>query len=327
MSCFNPNLMECRVDSNSGALAWIFKGPGRYDDPRTFGSWSSLAETGRFKVAIPCRHCIGCHLDYARDWANRLLIELKDMKCGIFLTLTYDNEHLPRTRDGVPTLSKRDIQLFFKRLRKHFADRKIRYYICGEYGPKTLRPHYHAILFGLDLNELKDTRVVQKNEVGDLLYSSPTLVSIWSNGMIGIGEVNFKTCSYVGRYCLKKHYKQNKAELHGALPEFTLSSRNPGIGMLHYDDYLLSDSDYVTVVASDGSRTFPMPKCFIKKGRKDENLVDLCINLAYTKFEQSNAKLCSDLNWTNDPFDVYLRKKYQDQLSRFKLLPERGECK
>lgn len=86
--------------------------------------------------------------------------------------------------------------------------------------------------------------------------------------MIGIGEVNFKTCSYVGRYCLKKHYKKNMVELNGALREFTLSSRNPGIGMLHYDDYLLSDSDYVTVVASDGSRTFPMPKCFIKKVEK-----------------------------------------------------------
>lgn len=327
MSCFNPNLMVCNVESYSGETSWTFKGSARGYDPRTFGSWSSLSESGSFMVAIPCRHCIGCHLDYARDWANRLLIELKDMKCGIFLTLTYDNDHLPRTKDGVPTLSKRDLQLFFKRLRKHFSDRKIRYYICGEYGPKTLRPHYHAIIFGLDLNELKDTRVVQKNEVGDLLYSSPTLAAIWSNGMIGIGEVNFKTCSYVGRYCLKKHYKQNKAELNGALPEFTLSSRNPGIGMLHYEDYLLSESDYVTVVASDGSRTFPLPKCFIKKGRKDEKLVDISNNLAYIKFEQSNAKLCSDLYWTDDSFDVYLKKKYQDQLSRFKLLPKRGDCK
>lgn len=111
MSCFNPNLMECRV-SEIGTLYWNFLGPGRHQDPRTFGTWASLADSGSFKVAIPCKHCIGCHLDYARDWANRLLIELKDMKCGIFLTLTYDNDHLPRTKDGVPTLSKRDIQLF-----------------------------------------------------------------------------------------------------------------------------------------------------------------------------------------------------------------------
>lgn len=327
MSCFNPNLMNCRLDDQTGALVWTFKGPARYEDPRSFGTWSTLPKDGYFKVAIPCRHCIGCHLDYARDWANRLLIELKDMKHGIFLTLTYDNDHLPLTSDGVPTLSKRDLQLFFKRLRKHFSDRRIRYYICGEYGPKTLRPHYHAIIFGLSLLDLSDFHPVRKNAVGDLLYSSPTLASIWENGMIGIGDVNFKTCSYVGRYCLKKHYKKNQAELNGALQEFTLSSRNPGIGMLHYDEYLLSDSNYITVTSSDGSRSFPLPKCFIKKGRKDENFVDLCNSIAYSKFEQSNAKLISELNWTNDPFDVYLRKKYQDQLDRFKLLPERGDCK
>lgn len=56
--------------------------------------------------------------------------------------------------------SKYDIQCFLKRLRYKISklpinekDKKFRYFICSEYGPRTFRPHYHGIIF-FDSSEL-----------------------------------------------------------------------------------------------------------------------------------------------------------------------------
>lgn len=132
-------------------------------------------------VMIPCGRCIDCRLDYSRHWADRLMLELDSQKSAIFLTLTYDDNHVPVASykpvvtdkmlpsrpneyledDGflyVPdtmTLYKRDIQLFMKRLRKEFAGRTLRFFCSGEYGDRTKRPHYHMILYGISVDDFK----------------------------------------------------------------------------------------------------------------------------------------------------------------------------
>ena len=96
------------------------------------------------RIEVACGRCIGCRKEYARQWAMRCLHEASLFDENSFVTLTYDDKHLP----AGGTLVKRDVQLFLKRLRRKFSDRTIRYFFSGEYGGDTLRPHYHGCLFG-----------------------------------------------------------------------------------------------------------------------------------------------------------------------------------
>ena len=137
-------------------------------------------------VTVPCGKCIGCRLEYSRQWANRCMLELQYHDSSYFVTLTYNEEHVPRSYYGNPetgealpslTLCKRDFQLFMKRLRKRFSDDTIRFFMCGEYGPTTFRPHYHAILFGLHLDDLVP---FSRSEQGFQYYTSESLQACWS---------------------------------------------------------------------------------------------------------------------------------------------------
>lgn len=95
-------------------------------------------------VQVPCGKCLECRIQHARDWADRCVIEAKQYKYNYFVTLTYDDAHLPERN----SLNPKDLQLFLKRLRKRFKGVKIRFLASGEYG-SSFRPHYHLILFNL----------------------------------------------------------------------------------------------------------------------------------------------------------------------------------
>lgn len=175
---------------------------------------------------------------------------------NIFITLTYDNEHLPEDR----SLHYRDYQLFMKRLLVH-ADRhldrhKIRFYMCGEYGEQFGRPHYHSIMFNYDLPDKK----LWKLERGNPLYISETLTELWGKGHTSIGGVTFQSAAYVARYLMKKvtgaaaadHYEwmdPETGEFHQRRPEFTNMSRRPGIGSTWLEKYRsdVFPSDFVVV--------------------------------------------------------------------------------
>lgn len=151
-----------------------------------------------------------------------------------FLTLTLDDSNLtvsPLT--GCLTLNPRDLELFWKRLRKNIGP--FRYYACGEYGDTTGRPHYHAILFGLPITDKK--HYTTKNDIP--LYTSDTIQKEWKLGQIWLGDVTFESCAYVARYVMKKFFG-NWAELYDVediYPEFSRMSRRPGIGSTWYDKY------------------------------------------------------------------------------------------
>lgn len=195
-------------------------------------------------IAIPCGKCIGCRLDYSRSWADRMILELDHTKKGVFITLTYDNDHVPFTECdngefGAFTLYKPDLQKFFKRLRKKFSYQEIRYYASGEYGSNTQRPHYHDITFGLSLEDFPDLKLRGKNELGQCHYQSDILADIWGQGFCLVTDVSWKTCAYVSRYVQKKvfggmNYLQ---DLYGCEPEFSLMSRRPGIGAYYMEDH------------------------------------------------------------------------------------------
>ena len=109
-----------------------------------------LTLEGRGEVG--CGQCRNCRINRRREWVGRMILEAKEHLFSSFVTLTYDDEHMPK--DG--SLCKKHLQQFIRRLRKALYPRKIRYYAVGEYGDKSWRPHYHLIVFGLSPDETSD---------------------------------------------------------------------------------------------------------------------------------------------------------------------------
>lgn len=148
-------------------------------------------------IKVPCGECYGCREQQSRDWALRIMHESKMHKENCFITLTYDPKHLPKGG----SLLKRHFQLFMKKLRRKYG-KGIRYFHSGEYGENFGRPHYHAVLFGIDFYDREVFGI--SDSTGEALYTSETLSSLWKKGFVQIGEVNFKSSAYIARYVTKK---------------------------------------------------------------------------------------------------------------------------
>lgn len=180
-------------------------------------------------LSLPCGQCVGCRLERSRQWAMRCVheSELYDRNC--FVTLTFAPEHVPSS------ISVRDTQLFMKRLRKAYSAERIRFFLCGEYGEKFGRPHYHICLFNFDFEDkvrIEDTRT------GFPQWMSDSLSRIWPFGRAVIGSVTFESAAYVARYIMKKVTGEAAAEHYdGRKPEFVVMSRRPGIGKGWYDRF------------------------------------------------------------------------------------------
>lgn len=173
------------------------------------------------EVALPCGRCIGCRIERSREWALRCVHEASLHEDNCFLTLTYSDEHLPS--DG--SLNVAHFQTFMKRLRKKVG--KVRYFHCGEYGEKENRPHYHALLFGVDFAD----KYLWQESNDNLLYRSETLEGLWKMGHSTIGAVTMQSAAYCARYALKKITGEKAPDHYGVRkPEYCTMSRNPGIG-------------------------------------------------------------------------------------------------
>lgn len=197
--------------------------------PLTFSLKDAINES---TVRVPCGGCVGCRLEKSRQWAVRCMHEAQLYENNSFLTLTYAPENLPEHG----SLVKEDLQKFWKRLRKRFGN-NIRYYGCGEYGDQSFRPHYHACVFNW---RPTDGQLFKTTDFGRL-YTSEILDQIWTHGHTLYGDVTFKSAAYVARYVMKKltgdlageRYQRidpSTGEVIDLTPEFSVSSRRPGIG-------------------------------------------------------------------------------------------------
>lgn len=229
--------------------------------------WFNTVKT----LSLPCGQCIGCRLERSRQWAMRCMHEAQTHEKNCFITLTYDNTHLPS--DG--SLHYKDFQLFIKRLRKKFGNSRIRYYMAGEYGENFGRPHFHACIFGHDFH---DKKLWKRSPSGSMLYRSDDLETLWPFGYSSIGDVNFESAAYVARYIMKKvtghnaknHYTetdQETGEITNRKPEFNKMSLKPGIGYEWYSKYKndVYPHDYVII---KGKKVKP-PKFYDKKYKSD----------------------------------------------------------
>lgn len=195
-----------------------------------------------YGLDVPCGRCIGCRLERSRQWAVRCVHEAKFHTDNCFITLTYDDAHLPVNN----SLEYKDFQLFMRRLRKRFG--KVRFFMAGEYGELFDRPHFHAILFGIDFPDRKFFTSSGEFDV----YTSEILSELWPKGYSSVADFSFETAAYVARYCTKKvtgdlassHYavvNTDTGELFYRTPEFSRCSVKPGIGYQWFEKYYLSD--------------------------------------------------------------------------------------
>lgn len=147
-------------------------------------------------LQVPCGQCVGCRLERSRQWAIRCMHEAQMHKQNCFITLTYDDKHLPEDHG----LHYKHFQDFMKRLRKKYGA-GIRFYMCGEYGEQLGRPHFHACIFGMDF---ADKKLWKTTGSKSKLYRSAELEKLWTFGFSSVGDVNFESAAYVARYIMKK---------------------------------------------------------------------------------------------------------------------------
>lgn len=216
-----------------------------FHEKKRFGIEASLS--------LPCGQCIGCRLERSRQWAMRCLHEASLYDSNCFLTLTYRDDTLPENS----TLVYRHFQLFMKRVRKRLGKSKLRFFMCGEYGDETKRPHYHALFFNADFT---DKVYYSKTGSGSKIYTSELLNELWGFGDCWIGDVTFESAAYVARYCVKKVTGRGAAGAYESLdistgeiikrePEFAHMSLKPGIGRPWLDKFQsdVYPHDYVVV--------------------------------------------------------------------------------
>lgn len=217
MSCFKP------------LTAWKAGKTLRFKYPEA-GTFNEYTE-----IKLPCRRCIGCRVDRETEWSVRMMHEAEQHKHNEFVTLTYDEDHLPWDN----SLDHSHVQQFIRALRKK-TKQKIRFYVAGEYGEQRSRPHYHLILFGLKLTD--------KIQVAEKSYRSALLTEVWGMGTVDIGQnVTRASCVYVAGYMLKDSMKEWEidfewpnlitGEMRPRKPPYSKMSNRPGVGKAWYEKF------------------------------------------------------------------------------------------
>lgn len=237
MPCFKPMVaspMPGRLASGKSPIRFLGKASSWHGPPPVNG------------YVMPCKQCIGCRLEYSRQWATRLIHETKFWEHSIFLTLTYDDDHLPENR----SLNPSHLATFFKDLNARFSyygKGKFKRFAVGEYGYKDefskrqkqrdINPHYHAIVYSESIGITGDDPGRTEEEPsrsGDRQWSHVDFSAVWPYGRHRFSECSFESAAYVARYCLKKVSGVNKEAHYGVrVPEFSRPSK--GLGKSHVE--------------------------------------------------------------------------------------------
>lgn len=229
-------------------------------------------------IAVPCGRCPACYKRRVSGWSFRLLQEEKISVSSHFITLTYDTKNVPITKNGFMQINKRDLQLFFKRLRK-CNEEKIRYYAVGEYGGKTNRPHYHIILFNAKIE---------------------TVQPAWNLGEIHYGKVEGASVGY----CLKYMSKKSKIPMHkndDRQPEFGLMSK--GLGKNYITDQMqkwhLQDPYQRMYVNLPGNQKISMPRYYKDKIYTEQQRKQIGVAVRLKMLKQLEVSLVDPMYYRN----------------------------
>lgn len=225
-------------------------------------------------IELPCGQCIGCRMRRASDWSLRVMHEASLWPVNCFVTLTYGNGQLPPNA----SLSHRDFQLFVKRVRKHYKNKPVRFYMCGEYGPLNQRPHYHACMFNVDFRA--DRVAAGKSASGLVFYTSGELAKLWGHGIVSVQDLTPETASYCARYIMKKALGENAKTAYADVdedgvitqrrPEYAAMSLKPGIGAGWFQKYFTDVFPHDFVVQNGVQRQVPKYYDKLLKRRKTD---------------------------------------------------------
>lgn len=251
----NPHKWITGVDGHKYHPAEIIK----YNNTKDLSAWIFEQDKGtrsRKVDLIPCGNCIGCRLEYSRQWATRGYLESLDYEKNWFCTITYDDEHMTtneelETSDGITywnegdwngTLVPKELTQFIKNVRQIMARTKdkdgkplqkegIRFMACGEYGSERQRPHYHIIFLNLNLpnEDLYNPKLINH----EFYYQSHIIERAWGKGICNICEASWNNIAYTARYITKKINGAESEDMYaskGQTKEFFRVSRMPGIG-------------------------------------------------------------------------------------------------
>lgn len=216
-------------------------------------------------LEVDCGQCAMCLEKRRNDWSFRLQQETKTSKSAFFVTLTYNDEQLPITHDGIETLYHEDFQKFMKRLRKKNINEsykrnnyeslkqaqketiQIRYYMVGEYGTENMRPHYHVLLYNIQPTIEQD------------------IETIWGMGRVDVGQVEPASIHYVSGYVNTKSDFPK-----GAKPPYNAMSKGIGKSYLDTTEYHTSN-EYLHVQTPEGFKQ-RLPRYYREKMFSKEHL-------------------------------------------------------
>ena len=236
---------------------------------------------------VPCGKCLPCQKKRRSEWSLRLEHEYLFSESALFITLTYSDLNLPRTKEGYPTLYKKHLQDYIKRLRNEnvkyvtktlgcskkevkLRSRPLRYYAVGEYGTKTRRPHYHLILFNMDVENIAPV----KNQ--------------WKFGMSDVGTVTSASINYVTKYMFKQFNRKTDKRT----PPFSLMSKKPIIGHDYIQNYGVHHIESESLEVRDqNGHVRRLPKAYLRRlFTNKEDRLELSRN-SYEKHIDKKMKL------------------------------------
>jgi len=220
----------------------------------------------------PCGTCEPCRVKKKREWTTRILLEASQHKQNCFVTLTYSDDKLP----PLGSLEPDHLKYFWMRLRKALYPQRFRYYAVGEYGDKSLRPHYHAAIFSFQTCLYGRTQHQKIKRRGYCCPPCKIIFDAWGFGGVDLAQVEPASAAYVTGYVIKKMVHRHDERLNGRYPEFSRSSRRPGIGADYAPEIAsaflqLPNSDTlpdVPTVLRHGGRRLPLGRYLTRLTRK-----------------------------------------------------------
>ena len=265
-------------------------------------------------MIVPCGRCLACRIKKRTEWAMRITHELDYYDYTSFVTLTYTDEYLPLSDKGYSTLRKKHLQDFIKRLRRDWPE-PIKYFACGEYGDKTQRAHYHAILMGIGLLPEHRLHVMRCWPWCD--WDNPTI----RERSFGLAEQD--SVRYVAQYIDKKlsgEALKDDYKLYGREPVFRLLSRGIGARYALTNATQLETRGYITM----RSTPLSIPRYYINKTDIDIDNVKKHAEMTEIDHIETITGLRltrDDLRWINPPLrrlvdtqDAIARKQSRDNL-------------
>lgn len=226
---------------------------------------------------MPCGKCPQCLANYRAELISRLKVENFNSSFSLFVTLTYDDNNLFFNNKGVASVCKRDVQLFFKRLRKKLGNKSFRYFLTSEYGDHTKRPHYHALLF---FAIPRDASIYDK------------ITECWGKGFCDFGEVETGSITYCTKYCLKKTAPPPEGD-----KCFRLFSMRPGLGAAYLTNEMINYHITQNTKFSFYGDTSRLPRYFKNKVNAHiENVMPCILDMRKQERYERQKEMYVDFN-------------------------------